>query len=229
MSEKQKVIAQQLQNAQLHAFGGLLLSPLLGACLLDYIRASLARPANGLITNFNITVFVLAAELRPLKIAYEYLNGRAEYLQEQLVDVVPSRYQELVNKVEALEARLSQGTLPEQHIDSHRGVSTPNALSKEGTDLNQIKYALRKFEKHEAQLRLEYEAKFYSLERQFADLGARSRPVTSNTQVLYRISQAVILLPARLSWQIISLPARTIRWLSDKLRPKHLKMAYADS
>lgn len=223
MTDRQQAVDRKLRNAEIQAFGGLLFGPILGAGLLNYVRDSMARPANGLITNFNITVFVLAAELRPLRIAYEYLNHRSEALQEELIDVVPSRYHELVRKVEDLEARLDERKAsPDEHTRSDPWQSGSITPVRDDTDINQIKYALRKFEKHDAQLKVEYENKLYALERKLADLGTKSRFDESNSTSVVQMVEGLLLFPVRISWVVLTLPARVLRRISFAVSPKRL-------
>ena len=45
------------------------LFPLLGAYLLHTIRSQLSRPSEGLVSNYNLTIFLLASELRYVHIS----------------------------------------------------------------------------------------------------------------------------------------------------------------
>ncbi|CCG81870.1 Putative uncharacterized protein [Taphrina deformans PYCC 5710] len=223
MTDRQVAVDKKLRNAEIQAFGGLLLGPLLGAGLLNYVRGSMARPANGLITNFNITVFVLAAELRPLRIAYGYLNHRSEVLQEELIDVVPSQYEELVRKVEDLEARFEERkSSPNGQTRSDPWQSGSDTPVRDDAEITQIKFALRKFEKHDAQLKAEYENKLYALERKLADLGTRSRLDESNGTSVVQMVEGLLLLPIRMSWVVLTLPARVLRRISFAVNTKRL-------
>ena len=221
MTPKQKEVAKQLAHAELQAFGGLLMGPLLGAMLLNYVRNTMARPANGLITNFNITVFVLAAELRPLKIAFQYLDNRSERLQRDLTDVAPARYDELMEKVNRIEMRLIENDRMQSHRGQHSDqiFHSVSASSPDGSqDLEQIKHALRRFERHEAQLQQQYEEKLYSIERKLADMGGQARHVQSHGSPLARAVTSIISFPARVVWAVLTLPARSGHWLTRVLR-----------
>lgn len=204
LTAKQREVSRQLWYAELQAFGGLIFAPICGAALLHYVRGTMARPANGLITNFNITVFILAAEIRPLKIAYTYLTARSEQLQEELIDVAPSRYDELANKMSTLESELRylKGEASKNDNMAHANGSTDHA------DLEQIKQALRRFERHEMQLKQHYEEKLYSLERQLADLAHKSPIVQENH---HASPLHLIFLPVKVCWALFTLPLRMLQ------------------
>ncbi|KAF3770459.1 hypothetical protein M406DRAFT_248805 [Cryphonectria parasitica EP155] len=82
------------------------LSPALGAYLLHAIRAQLSRPSEGLMTDFNITVFLLAAELRPISHALKLLQARTLHLQRIVQSTPVARSTTL--QLEEMQARLGQ-------------------------------------------------------------------------------------------------------------------------
>ncbi|KAI9741825.1 MAG: hypothetical protein M1834_000211 [Cirrosporium novae-zelandiae] len=57
------------------------LGPLLGAYVLHTIRSQLSRPSEGLISNYNLTIFLLASEIRPLMHLIKMVQARTLYLQ----------------------------------------------------------------------------------------------------------------------------------------------------
>lgn len=203
LTAKQREVSRQLWYAELQAFGGLIFAPICGAALLHYVRGTMARPANGLITNFNITVFILAAEIRPLKIAYTYLTARSEQLQEELIDVAPSRYDDLANKMATMESEL-------QYLKGEAGKSDLAHMngSMDHSELDQIKQALRRFERHETQLKQHYEEKLYSLERQLADLTHKS-PIVQERR--HSSPLDLFFLPIKVFWALFTFPLRLLR------------------
>ncbi len=56
-------------------------SPVLGACLLHAIRGQLSRPSEGLVSNYNLTIFMLCAEIRPLRHLIKLVQARTLHLQ----------------------------------------------------------------------------------------------------------------------------------------------------
>ncbi|KLU87479.1 hypothetical protein MAPG_06479 [Magnaporthiopsis poae ATCC 64411] len=57
------------------------LSPVVGASILHGIRTQLSRPSEGLVSNYNLTVFLLAAEIRPVRHLMCLVQARTIHLQ----------------------------------------------------------------------------------------------------------------------------------------------------
>ena len=72
----------KLRRTELLALASCFVSPLIGGYLLHYIREFLSRPSEGLVSTFNITLFVLAAELRPAMKLMEMIKQRSLHLQK---------------------------------------------------------------------------------------------------------------------------------------------------
>jgi len=71
-----------LRRTELLALVSCVLSPLIGGYLLHYIREFLSRPSEGVVSTFNITLFVMAAELRPALKLMEMIKLRSLHLQK---------------------------------------------------------------------------------------------------------------------------------------------------
>ena len=78
------------------------LGPLLGAWLLHAIRSQLSRPGESLLSTFNITVFVLGAEIRPSAHVIKMIRSRTKELQSVKYQPPPSKLTEMSLKVEEL-------------------------------------------------------------------------------------------------------------------------------
>ena len=74
--------AINLRRTELFALTTCVASPLIGGYLLHYIREFLSRPSEGLVSTFNITLFIMAAELRPAMKLMEMIKQRSLYLQK---------------------------------------------------------------------------------------------------------------------------------------------------
>ncbi|KAF3916891.1 hypothetical protein ABW21_db0200428 [Orbilia brochopaga] len=71
------------------------IGPLLGAWLLHSIRSQLSRPGESLLSTFNITVFVLGAEIRPSAHIINLIRSRTRELQDARQKPPPSKIQEI--------------------------------------------------------------------------------------------------------------------------------------
>ncbi|EEH37267.2 hypothetical protein PAAG_07823 [Paracoccidioides lutzii Pb01] len=80
-SEVAKAAAKELRRHELAALASCFLFPTIGAWLLHQLRLQLSRPSEGLVSNYNLTVFLLAAEIRPFSHLLKMVQARTLYLQ----------------------------------------------------------------------------------------------------------------------------------------------------
>lgn len=111
---------KELYRHELLALLSCFLFPLVGAYLLHTIRAQLSRPSEGLVSNYNLTIFLLASEVRPIKHLVKLVQSRTLHLQ-RIVNANPyngadgksSSVEELARRLEELEGRNFKVELPE--------------------------------------------------------------------------------------------------------------------
>ncbi|KAK2679852.1 hypothetical protein RAB80_005033 [Fusarium oxysporum f. sp. vasinfectum] len=80
-SNQQQEALAELYYYEIIALASCFILPLLGAYLLHAIRSQLSRPSEGLVSNYNLTIFLLVAELRVL--AVRRYEKKATLLQFQ--------------------------------------------------------------------------------------------------------------------------------------------------
>lgn len=102
----QEVAVSELYVHEVLALLSCFISPILGAYLLHTIRAQLTQRSEGLLTDFNITVFLLAAELRPMSHALKLIQARTLYLQ-RIVQSTPLT-RTTADQLEEMRTRLAQ-------------------------------------------------------------------------------------------------------------------------
>lgn len=66
---------------ELLALSACFICPALGAWLLHAIRSQLSRPSEGLVSDYNLTIFLLASEVRPLSHLIKLVQRRTLFLQ----------------------------------------------------------------------------------------------------------------------------------------------------
>jgi len=95
---------REMRTYELAALACCFLGPLLGGALLHAIRAQLSRPSEGLVSNFNLAIFVLAAELRPVAQVVKLMRGRVLHLHRTVgaMPPPPGRVGEVERRVEEL-------------------------------------------------------------------------------------------------------------------------------
>jgi hypothetical protein len=82
VNPEREAAAINLRRTELLALTSCVASPLIGGYLLHYIREFLSRPSEGVVSTFNITLFIMAAELRPALKLMEMIKQRSLYLQK---------------------------------------------------------------------------------------------------------------------------------------------------
>jgi hypothetical protein len=90
------------------------IAPALSTYLLYAIRNSLSRPSEGLVSNFNLTIFFLAAEISPLSHSIKLIQSHTLHLQ-RIVHANPYRenritstqWEEMMSRIADLEARVA--------------------------------------------------------------------------------------------------------------------------
>ena len=66
---------------ELLALASCFVAPVCGAALLHAVRAQLSRPSEGLVSDYNLGIFLLAAEVRPLRHLLALVQARTLHLQ----------------------------------------------------------------------------------------------------------------------------------------------------
>jgi hypothetical protein len=107
----------KLRRTELLALTSCVASPLIGGWLLHYIREFLSRPSEGVVSTFNITLFIMAAELRPAMKLMEMIKQRSLYLQKivhketlegNVTQSIPADIEPLNNKIMQLENTIEE-------------------------------------------------------------------------------------------------------------------------
>jgi hypothetical protein len=116
-NEARAIALRELRRHEVLALMSCFLFPILGAYLLHAIRGQLTRPSEGLVSNYNLTIFVLGAEIRPVQHLIKLILARTLHLQRVVYESshegqeasTPPATAELVallKRVESLETRL---------------------------------------------------------------------------------------------------------------------------
>ncbi|KAI9762621.1 MAG: hypothetical protein M4579_000239 [Chaenotheca gracillima] len=105
MTVGQNAAWQELRSHEVLALVSCFVFPVLGAYLLHAIRCQLSRPSEGLVSNFNLTIFLLAAEVRPAAHVLKMIQTRTLYLQ-RVVNEIPERASAPTHKIAGIEQRL---------------------------------------------------------------------------------------------------------------------------
>lgn len=180
--------SKELQIHELAALAACFIFPVIGTWLLHAIRSSLSRPSEGLVSNYNLTIFLLASEVRPLSHLLKLVQARTLHLQRivALTSVEdkfdPEKVQDLTKRLEELEAHVAEAAvahLPSSHSHSHHSKSEhaepsdAHPLVTQAVievrraiqpDIEALNRAVRRYEKRTALSTLSADTRFQKLE-----------------------------------------------------------------
>ncbi|KAE8148586.1 hypothetical protein BDV25DRAFT_157991 [Aspergillus avenaceus] len=226
---------KELQIHELAALASCFIFPAIGTWLLHTIRFSLSRPSEGLVSNYNLTVFLVAAEIRPFAHLLRMVQARTLHLQRIVATStdVPKdkidahRILDIAKRLEELEAHVAETAVSSQASDlsqSQGQDQTKNIVSQTTSDVRNsiqpdieaLNRAVRRYEKRTAVASIQTDARLHALETHVRDAMAlaaaaqrssveRSRGLTS---VLFEWCYAGALLPIQIIMSLVNLPSR---------------------
>lgn len=221
--------------------------PVVSAALLHYIRAQLSRPSEGLVSNYNLTIFLLLSELRAFSHALKLVQSRTLHLQRIIHGSNPyaspaaanggAHMEELTERLTRLEARSladefvreqgQDGPISTAQAEQNASVSRDvrNAMQPELDALNR---AVRRYEKKATLLQYQTDARFSALDARMDDAIALAAVAAKNSRSKNLFMKAVestlaiALLPFHAILHVITLPLRSLLALNKK-RPAPTK------
>jgi hypothetical protein len=240
---------KELQVHELLALSSCFLFPAIGAWLLHTIRGQLSRPSEGLVSNYNLTVFLLASEIRPISHLVKMIQARTLYLQrvvnanlnddEQRLD--SGQVSDLAKRVEELEAHVADSV---ERFSESKEVATKNdgaktvvqAVSESRKslqpELDALNRAVRRYEKRTTISSLQTEARLQDLESRLKDVVVLAAAAQRNAEsqpknfafTLLNWMCAIVVLPSQFVWSLIHLPIWAAQWaavfVSKSFRPR---------
>lgn len=228
-TEQQSALAE-LYVYEILALASCALFPLISAYLLHAIRSQLSRPSEGLVSNYNLTIFLLAAELRVFSHMFKLVQARTLHLQ-RAVQSGPlglqtgtngeEKMEQLFSRLEQLESRSVMEANPGGPTGPTKGKSdaalirdVKNAIQPELDALNR---AVRRYEKKATLLQFQTDSRFNGLEARLDDAIALAATAAKNSAshknvFVWTIESlvAMILLPFTTAVRIVLLPLNTL-------------------
>ncbi|KAK8113653.1 hypothetical protein PG999_005722 [Apiospora kogelbergensis] len=139
---RQESASQELYTHEVLALAGCFIFPLLGALLLHAIRCQLTRGSEGLVSNYNLCIFLIAAEVRPVSHMFKLLQDRVLRMQ-RLVSTNPHLAKtQRDQQIEDLYGRLEELDLRAAAAAAAAEVSSPPSVQTETSDNNRAMEAL---------------------------------------------------------------------------------------
>jgi hypothetical protein len=231
---------KELQLHELVALFSCFVFPFIGAWLLHAIREQLSRPSEGLVSNYNLTVFLLASEIRPVSHLVKMIQARTLYLQrvvspngvedDQKFD--PSKMNDLLKRVEELEAHVADSVEDSSKnanmaTDAAAAKTTAQAVTETRRslqpELDALNRAVRRYEKRTTISSLQTEARLHDLESRLKDVVVLAAAAQRNAEkqpqnfmlILLNWMCAVVVLPTQYAWFLLQLPLRAVQKAMD--------------
>ena len=227
--------SRELQIHELVALASCFIFPLIGTWLLHTIRSKLSRPSEGLVSNYNLTIFLLASEIRPFSHLLKMVQARTLHLQRIVtlssedekgrIDVL-----DLAKRLEELEAHVSETAAARlsakspnraQHSAQDPEVvqltviqATAEVRKTFQADIDALNRAVRRYEKRTAVSAYQADSRLHALETQIHDavsLAAAAHRTSTRYPwnlllTMVRLVYAAFLLPMQVFISVASLP-----------------------
>ena len=232
---------KELLIHELLALSACFLLPAIGAWLLHAIRSQLSRPSEGLVSNYNLTVFLLASEIRPLSHLVKLVQARTLHLQRVVgsgfldkTNIETSKLLDMAKRLEELEAHVAdtadhaqnktEGS-NEQFAGKAAAQATADVRKTIQPELDALNRAVRRYEKRTTISALQTEARLQELESRLKDVVVLAAAAQRNAEsaprnfilILFNWLCGAVVLPIQYVGILLSLPSRFMTWLAKFL------------
>jgi hypothetical protein len=206
--------------------------PLIGAYLLHTIRGQLSRPSEGLVSNYNLSIFIMAAEVRPVSHLIKLISNRTLRVQRivannphQVQSIKNQEFRDLSKRLEELESRAtaaeaSTPTNAQIDVSNTRHIETimaRNVRDKVEPELDALNRAVRRYEKKLALLAGQMDTRLEYLDGRLNDAIAVAAMAAkqSNAQGslggwLVERTLTFVMLPVQTAVAVLTFPFRTV-------------------
>jgi hypothetical protein len=222
--------------------------PALSAWLLHAIRSQLSRPSEGLVSNYNLTIFLLVAEVRPMSHLLKLIQQRTVFLQrkvslehmQDLTHPVGMKLDDLSMRLEEMEAAVANGIAAKKPqagdtVEDASAKATTHAVAEIKRtlqpELDALGRAMRRYEKKSTISAVQIEARLQDLESRLGDVvvlaaaaqrSAQGQPKKYYLTMLNWISACVVV-PIEIAQSVLSLPGRIVSQVLGVGRSKRSK------
>lgn len=248
LSDRAMKAQHELRIHELLALLACFAFPALGAWLLHAIRSQLSSRSESLISNYNLTIFLLASEVRPLSHLIKLVQRRTLFLQrtisasaeEKHVSQLDPKVAEIAKRLEDLEAHVSDSVM----IVNKSSPDTPSpvdelitrASTQANTDLRKsfqpevdaLNRAMRRYEKRTMTSAIQVETRLQDLEGKIQDVVILAAATQRNADkqygkyapVLLDWFSACIVVPVQYAIYVLTLPQRILTTITSWLKVK---------
>jgi len=224
----------ELRVYELLALGSCFMFPLMAAWLLHGIRSQLTRPSEGLVSNYNLSIFILVAEIRPLAHLIKLIQKRTLFLQRRVnADMLAESrrgdspyFKDLSRRLDDLETHIAdritspptQGVTEDSEALAVKAstLATSDLKKTVQPELDALNRAMRRYEKRITISSVQFEARLQDLEARLNDVVALAAAAQRNADrkpdryilTLTNWMCAAVVLPVQYLLYVLSLPAK---------------------
>lgn len=220
--------AANLRRQEMWALLATFVFPVLAAYLLHVIRAQLSRPSTGLVSDYNLSIFLLAAEIRPCRQVVRLVSNRTLHLQravtsndDNFVSTKSDRIaiDSLTSRIAVLEARLADDTPAAAQKTELTDLSAEMRKRYEPR-LEGLERAVRRYEKRSTTLAMMMDQRLLSLETRLQDALSLAAVAARDSQHRGLMSSVLntAAIPVRMAWAVCLWPLKAV----DELYAKFL-------
>lgn len=209
--------------------------------ILHHLRASLSRPAEGLISNTNLTIFLFAAEFRPCHEVGKMFQARTLYLQKALATSTGgARAQALGHGADDLTSLIQRVSDLEGHVVANEPSASTSHNSEADMitavrksiqpELDALNRAVRRYEKRATVQTMETDSRLQGLEARMSDAITLAAAAERSVSHARESTRLIPLVSGLVTWpislvtsvvdvalQLLTLPYTTA---SNYVRPK---------
>ncbi|KAI2463675.1 hypothetical protein F4781DRAFT_415752 [Annulohypoxylon bovei var. microspora] len=239
--ERQAAALNELYLHEIAALAWCFIFPMLGAYLLHTIRGQLSRPSEGLVSDYNLTIFLCAAEVRPVSHLIRMLQNRTLRIQQIVArnphekqTVTLEQFQELSTRLDEIETRgVASDTTSNvgMRFEPPQQKSVETAVAQEfrssvQPELDALSRAMRRYEKKLTLLACQTDNRIEYVDYRLNDAIALAAVAAKNSNAqwgfwtwLIEKTIAVVMLPVQAVVAVSTFPFRmTSTLLSRKSR-----------
>jgi hypothetical protein len=226
----------ELRKQELFALFATFTFPAVAAYLLHVIRAQLSRGPTGLVTDYNICVFLLGAEFWPCRQVARLISTRTLHLQRIVAELddpddspmSKNSVSSLTARIAELEARVADQSLLAPNMSMAQKADVTDLASeirkRYEPRLEGLERAVRRYEKRSTTLAMVTEQRLQNIEIRLQDTlslaaaaahHSRERGPASKT---FSALTSMIIAPLRITWSICIWPFHVLQELYAKLK-----------
>ncbi|KAI6781095.1 uncharacterized protein J7T54_003262 [Emericellopsis cladophorae] len=233
LTTEQKSALRELYVYETSALLSCFAMPLLAAYLLHALRTHLSRPSEGLVSNYNLTIFCMVSEVRAFSHMFKLVQSRTLHLQRVVQkasqpSATSTRISELMTRLERLETQSSSLQEPEKE----NATKTADTWKQEAAMVRQVRNgiqpeldalnrAVRRYEKKATLLQMQTESRFTAMDGRLENAIALAAAAAKNSATSHRSlkQQTDHASELKLRQMLLERVKSTHRWFNSALGP----------